>query len=108
VRRAVRYDAANGAVTCQVGADSRTRINVVTKDAVPDLQVDCNVNDADAERAQNCRFLHAATFDITGHLRQVSAARPRWMVLPRDQDDVCCHPGPDMQCPKPVQPCANP
>jgi hypothetical protein len=101
-------DAAAGAVTCRVGADSRTRINVVTKDAVPDLVVDCREDDPDAERAQQCRFLRGATFDIVGHLRQVSAARPRWMVLPRDLDDLCCHPGPDMQCPRPIRACANP
>ncbi|MBZ4415524.1 hypothetical protein [Myxococcus sp. RHSTA-1-4] len=99
---------ANGAVTCKVGADSRTRINVVTKDAVPDLVVDCREDDPDTGRAQQCRYLRAATFDVTGHLRQVSAARPRWMVLPRDQDDLCCHPGPGMQCPRPIEPCANP
>ena len=101
-------DAANGAVTCQVGPDARTRINLVTKDAVPDLVVNCREDDPDADRAQQCRFLHGATFDVVGHLRQVSAARPRWVVLPRDQDDLCCNPGPDMQCPRPIQPCANP
>jgi hypothetical protein len=101
-------DAANGTVTCQVGPDARTRINIVTKDAVPDLVVGCREDDPDADRAQQCRFLHGATFDVVGHLRQVSAARPRWVVLPRDQDDLCCNPGPDMQCPRPIQPCANP
>lgn len=96
---------ANGAVSCQIAPHSRTRINVVTRDAAPDLVVDCREDDPDAGRAQQCRYLRAATFDITGHLRQVSAARPRWMVLPRDQDDLCCHPGPGMQCPAPIQPC---
>ncbi|MCP3141190.1 single stranded DNA-binding domain-containing protein [Pyxidicoccus xibeiensis] len=99
---------ANGAVTCQVAMNARTRINVVTKDAAPDLVVDCREDDPDAERARQCRFLRGATFDITGHLRQVSAARPRWMVLPRDQDDLCCHPGPGLECPRPIKPCANP
>ncbi len=101
-------DEAGGAVTCQMGPNARTRINVVTRDAAPDLVVDCREDDPDAERAKQCRYVHGATFDITGHLRQVSAARPRWMVLPRDVDDICCHPGPDMECPKPIQPCANP
>jgi hypothetical protein len=105
---AAAQDEAQGAVTCQVGPDARTRINLVTKDAVPDLVVNCREDDPDADKAQQCRFLHGATFDVVGHLRQVSAARPRWMVLPRDQDDFCCHPGPDMQCPRPIQPCANP
>jgi hypothetical protein len=99
---------ANGAVTCQVGTNANTRINLVTKDAVPDLVVNCREDDPDTNRAQQCRYLHAATFDIVGHLRQVSAARPRWMVLPRDQDDLCCYPGPDMECPKPIKACANP
>ncbi|MFP2925365.1 hypothetical protein ACLESO_09130 [Pyxidicoccus sp. 3LG] len=99
---------ANGAATCQVGMNSRTRINVVTKDAAPDLLVDCDENDSNTARAQQCRNLRAATFDITGHLRQVSAARPRWLVLPRDVDDICCHPGQGLQCPAPIKPCANP
>lgn len=101
-------DEAQGAVTCQVGLNSRTRINVVTKDAAPDLVVDCNENDSNADRAQQCRNLRAATFDVTGHLRHVGAARPRWVVQPRDLGDLCCHPGPGLQCPKPVQPCAVP
>jgi hypothetical protein len=91
---------------CHVSLNSRTRINVVTRDAVPDLQVDCSEDDADTERARQCRLLHGATFNITGHLRQVSAARPRWIVYPRDVDDMCCFPGPEGECPRPIKPCA--
>lgn len=91
---------------CYVSLNSRTRINVVTRDAVPDLQVDCSETDTDADRARQCRLLHGATFNITGHLRQVSAARPRWIVLPRDVDDLCCFPGPEGQCPRPIKQCA--
>jgi hypothetical protein len=90
---------------CHVALNSRTRINVVTRDAAPDLQVDCSETDLDAERARQCRLLHAATFNVTGHLRQVSAARPRWIVLPRDVDDLCCFPGPDGECPRPIKQC---
>ena len=91
---------------CYVALNSRTRINIVTRDAVPDLQVDCSETDTDAERARQCRLLRAATFNVTGHVRQVSAARPRWIVLPRDADDVCCFPGSEGECPKPIKPCA--
>ncbi|MFL5345917.1 MAG: hypothetical protein ACJ8AT_14095 [Hyalangium sp.] len=90
---------------CSVAINSRTRINIVTRDAVPDLQVDCNEADTDAERARQCRLLRAATYNVTGHVRQVSAARPRWMVLPRDVDDICCFPGSEGECPKPIKPC---
>jgi len=91
---------------CHVSINSRIRIAVVTRDAVPDLEVDCQENDANTDRARQCRLLRAATFNITGHLRQVSAARPRWIVYPRDVDDVCCFPGPEGQCPRPIEPCA--
>jgi hypothetical protein len=91
---------------CHVSLNSRMRINVVTRDAVPDLQVDCDENDANAERARQCRLLRGATYNITGHLRQVSAARPRWIVYPRDVDDVCCFPGADGECPRPIKQCA--
>jgi hypothetical protein len=91
---------------CHVSLNSRARINVVTRDAVPDLQVDCNDNDSDAERARQCRLLRGATYNITGHLRQVSAARPRWIVYPRDVDDLCCFPGPEGECPRPIKQCA--
>jgi hypothetical protein len=90
---------------CHVALNSRTRINVVTRDAVPDLQVDCSETDPDAERARQCRLLRAATYNVTGHLRQVSAARPRWIVLPRDVDDLCCFPGPEGACPRPIKQC---
>jgi hypothetical protein len=90
---------------CHVALNSRTRINVVTRDALPDLQVDCNPADADADKAKQCRLLREATFNVTGHLRQVSAARPRWIVMPRDADDVCCFPGPEGACPRPVKTC---
>jgi hypothetical protein len=91
---------------CHVSLHSRTRINVVTRDAVPDLQVDCSETDTDADRARQCRLLRGATFNVTGHLRQVSAARPRWIVMPRDVDDLCCFPGPEGQCPSPIKQCA--
>lgn len=90
---------------CTVSVNTRTRINVLTRDAIPDLVVDCSEADADATRAQQCRNVHGATFDVVGHLRQVTAARPRWQVMPRDVDDVCCRPGPGLECPKPIKTC---
>jgi hypothetical protein len=91
--------------TCHVAANTRTRILVMTRDAVPSLQVECREDDPDAEKATQCRNLHGATFDVTGHLRQITAARPRWMVSPRDADDVCCRPGVGLECPRPIKPC---
>ena len=90
---------------CYVSANTHTRMLLITRDAVPDLVVDCDEADTNADRAQQCRYLHGATFDAVGHLRQVQAARPRWMVMPRDAGDLCCHPGPGLQCPRPIQPC---
>lgn len=92
---------------CHVAVNSRTRMNVVTRDAVPDLVVDCSEDDADAEKARQCRNLHGARFDVVGHLKQVTAARPRWTVTPRDADDLCCRPGKDLECPKPIKQCAQ-
>ncbi|WP_426746863.1 hypothetical protein VZQ01_03020 [Myxococcus faecalis] len=101
-------DPANGAARCTVSQNQKARINLVTKDAVPDLVVNCNEQDPDAELARQCKLLHEATFDIVGHMRHVSAARPRWIILPRNQDDLCCYPGPGLECPKPIKPCVNP
>jgi len=90
---------------CYVARNTHTRLLLTTQDALPNLKVDCDENDADADKAQQCHFLHAATFDVVGHLRQVQPARPRWMVLPRDADDLCCYPGAGMECPRPIKPC---
>lgn len=90
---------------CSIALNPRARINLITKDAIPDLQPDCRDDDADADKAATCRALHAATFDVVGHLRHVQPARPRWVILPRDADDVCCHPGPGLSCPKPIKQC---
>lgn len=90
---------------CHVAVNSRTRMNVVTRDAVPELLVDCKEDDADAEKARQCRNLRGARFDVVGHLKQVTAARPRWTVTPRDADDLCCRPGAGLECPKPIKQC---
>lgn len=90
---------------CTVARNTHTRVLLMTKDAVPDLKVDCNESSTNADEAQQCRNLRGATYDVVGHLRHVQAARPRWMVLPRDQEDLCCYPGPGLQCPRPIQPC---
>ncbi|CAM3159591.1 hypothetical protein G4177_30920 [Corallococcus sp. ZKHCc1 1396] len=101
----VRDATATADATCQYAPDSRTRISLQIKDAVPDLIPDCSESDADAAKALQCKQLHAATFDVVGHLKHVGPARPRWNVLPRDQDDLCCYPGPGLECPKPIKPC---
>lgn len=90
---------------CQIGRNARTRINVVTKDAVPELLPDCDEADPNAERAAECRNLRGATYDVQGHLRQLQPGRPRWVIQPRDKDDICCRPGPGLSCPKPLQQC---
>jgi hypothetical protein len=44
------------------------RINLVTKDAAPDLKPDCVEDDADPVAASTCKDLHLASFDIIGQL----------------------------------------
>lgn len=102
----VSFIAEAGDARCWVGENSGGRINLITADALPQLNVDCREDDADADAAEQCRALRAATFDVTGHLRHVQPARPRWVVLPRGPDDVCCHPGPGLSCPRPISECA--
>ncbi|MBF5041432.1 hypothetical protein FGE12_03470 [Aggregicoccus sp. 17bor-14] len=89
---------------CWVGANSHTRISVLTRDAAPELKPDCDDSGSTAEAA-NCRALRAATYDITGHLKQIQAGRPRWLVTPRDVDDICCYPGKGLSCPKSIKAC---
>lgn len=93
------------ASVCSVAENTHTRINVVTKDAVPELQPDCREDDPNPERAEQCRRLRGATFEVTGHLRHLQPGRPRWVILPRDADDLCCRPAPGQSCPKPIKPC---
>lgn len=100
---AVTPTAASG--RCFVSINPRTRLNLDTKDAIPELNPDCRVDDPDPEVARQCRFTKGATYDIVGHLKQVQPARPRWIVLPRDPDDVCCYPGPGLECPRPLRAC---
>lgn len=90
---------------CTVGYNARARLNLITKDAIPELNPNCNPDDADAEKAAQCRNLRGAEFDVIGHLRHVQPARPRWVVIPRAPDDLCCYPGPGLSCPRPIQPC---
>ncbi len=91
--------------TCFGAINPRTRLNLDTKDAIPELNPDCRVDDPNPEAAQQCRFVKGATYDVVGHLKQVQPARPRWIVIPRDPDDVCCYPGPGLQCPRPLRRC---
>jgi hypothetical protein len=93
------------AATCSVGLNVHSRLNLITKDAVPQLNIDCRVDATDADATAQCRALQAATFDIIGHLRHIQPARPRWAIVPRTADDLCCHPGPGLDCPKPIKTC---
>jgi alpha-tubulin suppressor-like RCC1 family protein len=90
---------------CYAAINPRTRINLLTRDAIPELNPNCRVDDGDAEVARQCRLMRAATYDIVGHLKQVQPARPRWNVIPRDPDDVCCYPGEGLECPRPLRAC---
>jgi len=90
---------------CTIGQNPRTRINLITREAVPDLEPNCDPNSADADAAAQCRALRAATFDVVGHLRHIQPARPRWAIIPRDADDLCCNPGPGLECPRPIKTC---
>ena len=90
---------------CWVAQNFHNRINIVTKDALPELQPDCALDDPDPLKAKQCQYTRGATFDLIGHLRHLQPGRPRWAILPRDPDDVCCRPGPGLECPRPVKPC---
>ena len=79
--------------------------NTFSKDALPELLPDCRLDDPDAARAKQCQYLRGARFDVIGHLRHLQPGRPRWAILPRDADDICCRPGPGLECPRPVKPC---
>jgi hypothetical protein len=91
--------------TCSVGLNSRGRINLITKDALVTIEPNCSESDPDAEKAKRCKQLRGATFDVVGHIKQVQPGRPRWLVTPRAQDDVCCYPGPGLDCPAPIKKC---
>ncbi len=93
---------------CYASIDQEVLINVVTKDAIPELVPNCREDDTDAAKATQCKAFHGATYDVVGHLRQVQPARPRWVLLPRNVDDVCCHPAAGQSCPYPIKSCATP
>ena len=101
----VAFQAVSAPARCTVGINARTRINLITREAVPELEPNCNEADADPDRARQCINLRGAEFDIIGHLRQAQPARPRWIVIPRAPDDLCCYPGPGLECPRPIKPC---
>lgn len=101
----VAFAAAAGEAHCTVGENSRAKINLLTKDAIPQLNVHCRTDDPDETAATQCKYLQGATFDVIGHLRHVQPARPRWMIIPRSPTDVCCHPGPGLDCPRPISKC---
>jgi len=100
----VALKAMSGETRCTVSQDLGLRANLITKDAIPELKPACSEDDPDY--GMECKKLHAATFDVIGHLKQVQPGRPRWSVYPRDVSDVCCHPGGGfLDCPRPIKPC---
>jgi len=101
----VAFSATGDAAGCSVGLNTHARHNLTTKDAIPQLNVNCSEDDPDESVATQCKYLHGATFDLIGHLRHVQPARPRWMTIPRNALDVCCHPGPGLDCPRPIRKC---
>jgi hypothetical protein len=103
----ISFRAVDGPGKCSVSQDARARINVITRDAVAELNPNCRTDDSDPVRAEQCRLLRGARFDIVGHLKQVQPARPRWVLIPRSASDLCCHPGPMGVCPKPIAPCSE-
>jgi hypothetical protein len=90
---------------CYAGFNPETKINLITKDAAPELIPDCDPNNPNGDLAQQCKNTRGATYDVVGHLRHLQPGRPRWAIMPRDADDICCHPGPGLSCPKPVKAC---
>lgn len=75
----------------QVEDKWKTRINVSTRDALPDFDPRVFAK----EEYAGCRV------DLTGVLRQVQAARPRWLILARDENDFCCRATAGARCPTP-------
>lgn len=104
---AVAFLSAGSTAVCTVGVNVQARLNVYTASEIPELAPNCSPTDPDPAKATQCLALRAATFDIVGHLKQVQPARPRWMVVPRDVDDVCCHPRGELDCPKPIKRCTT-
>jgi hypothetical protein len=78
---------------------------VSTTRALPNFNLNCSESDPDTAEATRCKNLHGARFDVTGFLQQVQPSRPRWMVIARSAQDICCRPGPGLSCPDPIQPC---
>jgi hypothetical protein len=76
--------------------------HVSTRDAMPDF----DPRDFARQQWNAATELFEPEFpgcrvDITGVLRQVQAARPRWLILARDEGDFCCRPEEGGQCPTP-------
>lgn len=74
---------------------TRSRINVITRDALPEFDPAVFAQ----EEYEGC------TLDITGNLRQVQAARPRWAIIARDRNDICCRAPEGKVCPDGIPVC---
>jgi len=78
-----------GQWTIQLEDTWRIKLNVMTRDALADF----DPREFAKPEFAGCRI------DITGILRQVQAARPRWAVVARDERDVCCRAEAGGKCP---------
>ncbi len=77
---------------------TRSRINVITRDALPRFNPEVFAQ----PEYEGC------TVDITGMLRQVQAARPRWAIIARDRSDICCRAPEGKVCPDGIPVCPKP
>ena len=90
---------------CHVALNSRTRINVVTRDAVPGSAAGLQRDDPDAERGRQCRLLRGATYDVAGHLRQVQRRAGRGGSCCRATRMTSAATRARGECPRPIKPC---
>lgn len=92
---AARCATADDAAACPCGPGS-LRYAAANLCTAADEQADprCKAGTCKPQSPQSSLAL-----DIVGNLRQVQAARPRWMVVARDALDVCCHQPAVGQCP---------
>ncbi len=77
-----------------------TRINIQTGTAIP--QLDPRIFDQERSGAD----YSACRLNVTGILSQTQAARPRWIIMARDSEDVCASSAPGT-CPESIAQCAE-
>ncbi len=73
------------------------RLNVSTRDALPLF------DPRDFAKPEHA----GCTVDIAGIMRQTQAARPRWIVIAREETDVCCRAPEGKTCPTGIPVCGQ-